>query len=166
MPGLQPEQIAGVEGPLWSETLRGMNQVLLMAFPRLYALAKLAWSGSETRSLEGLTTRVGQVAPRLLLAGGNFYDGDTATWAPQVVGFSAAAGEGRARVARIVAPGGDMPDVTLELDGAMFDLVTVGERGPLHAGPIVDVYADLSTTAAGAHGRIVAGEVSAPVEVR
>lgn len=56
--------------------------------------------------------------------------------------------------------------MTLELDGAMFDLVTVGERGPLHAAPIVDVYADLSTTAAGAHGRIVAGEVSAPVEVR
>ena len=39
-----PDEILGVEAPLWSETLANMRDVEYMAFPRLAAIADLAWS--------------------------------------------------------------------------------------------------------------------------
>src|SRR5699024_10976249 len=59
VPGLT--RIAGVEAPLWSETIRGVRQAEFMIFPRLYAIAELGWSPAQTRDLESFTARVARV---------------------------------------------------------------------------------------------------------
>ena len=51
VPGLPVEQIVGIEGALWSETCRSTEDLLALIFPRLAAVADLAWTApgnSET----------------------------------------------------------------------------------------------------------------------
>lgn len=40
--------VLGVEGPLWSEHLRGPADIDFMAFPRIPAIAEPAWSPHRT----------------------------------------------------------------------------------------------------------------------
>lgn len=86
VPGL--ENIAGVEAPLWSETIRGVEQAEFMIFPRLYAIAELGWSAPHTRSLESFTKRVATIAPRLLVSGRTFYAGKHAKWEPITISYT------------------------------------------------------------------------------
>ena len=44
LPGVGDEQLLGVEAPLWSETLETIDDIEFMAFPRIAAVAELAWS--------------------------------------------------------------------------------------------------------------------------
>jgi hexosaminidase len=44
IPGLPKTQIIGVEGALWSETCRSFDDLLKLIFPRLPAVAEVAWS--------------------------------------------------------------------------------------------------------------------------
>lgn len=154
------EQIAGVEAPLWSETLRGVSQVLLMVFPRLFATAELGWSAPSTRDLESFTQRLAAIAPRLLLSGGNFYDGEKAVWQPVLAGHASTDGSALATVA---TPGGGEAQVRVEIDGAQVParIETVTPRGSLQAGPIVEVYVD----GVSGRGRVHLGEDSVPVTI-
>ncbi|MFI9557767.1 family 20 glycosylhydrolase [Nonomuraea endophytica] len=43
--GLADENVAGVEAALWSETLRGFDDLTTMLLPRLAAIARTAWTG-------------------------------------------------------------------------------------------------------------------------
>ncbi|MEP0713223.1 MAG: family 20 glycosylhydrolase, partial [Algoriphagus sp.] len=45
--GINKTDILGVEAPLWTETLDTRADIEYMAFPRLAALAEVAWSSSE-----------------------------------------------------------------------------------------------------------------------
>lgn len=163
VPELTREQIAGVEAPLWSETLRGVSQIFLMMFPRLFATAELGWSNPSSRSLEGFTARIAHVAPRLLFAGGNFYTGEKAPWAPVVAGFQARQIGGPVRVARVAAPGEQMPEVTVEVDGqeVAATLEVVQNRTPIHAGPVYDVFVSVTS----GDGVVRVGQASAPVRI-
>jgi len=49
---LDPEQIIGIEAPLWSETLESLEDIEYMTFPRLPGLAEIAWSTTEKRTWE------------------------------------------------------------------------------------------------------------------
>ena len=49
---LDPEQIIGIEAPLWSETLENLQDIEYMTFPRLPGLAEIAWSSKDRRSWE------------------------------------------------------------------------------------------------------------------
>jgi hexosaminidase len=49
---LDPEQIIGIEAPLWSETLENLKDIEYMTFPRLPGLAEIAWSTKDRRSWE------------------------------------------------------------------------------------------------------------------
>lgn len=49
---LDPEQIVGIEAPLWSETLENLEDIEYMTFPRLPGLAEIAWSTKDRRSWE------------------------------------------------------------------------------------------------------------------
>jgi hexosaminidase len=71
VPGAKPEAILGVEAPLWSETLAEMRDVEFMAFPRLAAIAEVAWSPAA-RDWDGFRRRVGAQAPRWTALGVNF----------------------------------------------------------------------------------------------
>ena len=62
IPNLRESDILGVEAPLWSETLVTIEDVEYMAFPRIAAIAELAWS---PRSQADPTDRFSELAPRL-----------------------------------------------------------------------------------------------------
>ncbi|MGX5681946.1 family 20 glycosylhydrolase [Schumannella luteola] len=44
VPGLTEGDILGIEAPMWTETLSSIEEVEVMAFPRLASAAELAWS--------------------------------------------------------------------------------------------------------------------------
>ena len=51
-------QIVGVEAPLWSETVRGIESACYLMFPRLAALAEVAWSPQASRTWSEFSTRL------------------------------------------------------------------------------------------------------------
>jgi hexosaminidase len=64
--------LLGVETPIWSETLTYLHDVEFMAFPRLAAVAEVAWSSSDRRTWEDFARRLGAQAPRWQALGVNF----------------------------------------------------------------------------------------------
>jgi hexosaminidase len=75
-----PEAILGVEAPLWSETISSMQDVEYLAFPRLAALAEVAWSQPDQRSWEEFRLRLGAQAPRWNGLGLHFYRSPQVPW--------------------------------------------------------------------------------------
>lgn len=65
--GIEDSDILGVEAPLWSETLRSLDDIETMAFPRLAAAAEAGWSpatgASELRTWQSFRERVGGLGP-------------------------------------------------------------------------------------------------------
>ena len=78
LPQVPEASILGVEAPLWSETLMTMADVEYMAFPRLAAVAEVAWSPQELRQWDEFRTRLGGQAPRWSALGINAF------WSPKV----------------------------------------------------------------------------------
>ena len=77
--GVPESAVLGVEAPLWSETLRDLDDIEFLAFPRLAALAELAWSPS--RDWESFRTRIGAYGPRWTERGVDFYRSPQVDWA-------------------------------------------------------------------------------------
>ncbi|BDZ55646.1 family 20 glycosylhydrolase [Agromyces marinus] len=67
LPGVDEAAILGIEAPLWTETLRDIDEVEFMAFPRIVAIAEIAWSprpaGGE-RDHDGFFDRVALLGQR------------------------------------------------------------------------------------------------------
>jgi len=63
------DAILGVEAPLWTETLRTLRDVETMLFPRLCAVAEVAWTPQDARDWDDFRTRVAREAPRWEAAG-------------------------------------------------------------------------------------------------
>lgn len=67
LPGVDAEDILGVEAPLWTETVRSLADIDALAFPRLAAAAEIAWSPAPSsapeRTWESFRERVGGLAP-------------------------------------------------------------------------------------------------------
>jgi hexosaminidase len=78
--GVREEQILGVEGPLWSETVQNIGSALFLTLPRLPALAELGWSQPEQRQWEGFRQRIAGHAARWRLLGMNFYPSPQVDW--------------------------------------------------------------------------------------
>ena len=72
--------IIGVEAPLWTETLRTMEQLEYMAFPRLIGLAEIGWSPQSERNWDGYSTRLARQAPRLEAMGVTYYASPEVPW--------------------------------------------------------------------------------------
>jgi hexosaminidase len=72
--------LAGVEAPIWSETLATIRDVEFMAFPRLAAIAEIGWSRRDARSWDDFRGRLGAQAPRWTALGINFYRSPSITW--------------------------------------------------------------------------------------
>ena len=73
IPGLDPAAIAGVEAPLWAETLQTIAEVEFMAFPRLPGIAEIGWSPAAGRSWDEYRVRLAAQAPRWSVMGVNYY---------------------------------------------------------------------------------------------
>jgi len=69
---LPEASIAGVEAPLWSETLGSLADVEYLAFPRLAAVAELGWTASERRSWADFRHRLRAHGARWTAQGVNF----------------------------------------------------------------------------------------------
>jgi hexosaminidase len=78
--GVKEDQILGVEGALWSETVQNIGSALFLTLPRLPALAELGWSHPEQRQWEGFRQRIAAHAARWRLLGLNFYPSPQVDW--------------------------------------------------------------------------------------
>ncbi|MFE9188599.1 beta-N-acetylhexosaminidase [Micromonospora sp. NPDC007208] len=78
--GVGENAILGVEAPLWSETLRTLDDIEYMAFPRLPAIAELGWSTTASHDWESFRTRLGEQGPRWRLQQVNFYPSPQVPW--------------------------------------------------------------------------------------
>ena len=72
--------LIGVEAPLWTETIGNIRDVEFMAFPRLAAIAEVAWSRADGRSWDEFKVRLGAQAPRWSALGINYYRSPTVPW--------------------------------------------------------------------------------------
>jgi hexosaminidase len=78
--GVAESDIAGVESPLWTETLVTRADLDYMAFPRLAGHAEIGWSPAGGRSWDEYKTRIATHGPRLTALGVSFYRSSRIPW--------------------------------------------------------------------------------------
>jgi len=78
--GINKSDILGVEAPLWTETIASRADIEYMAFPRLAALAEVAWSSNERKNWEGFQKRIAQQGKRWDINGIGFYRSPKVDW--------------------------------------------------------------------------------------
>ncbi len=78
--GVTESNIVGVEGPIWSETLRNITAVQYLAVPRLPALAEVGWTPQSARRWEDFRVRIAAHAPRWNYLGVNYYRSPQIPW--------------------------------------------------------------------------------------
>lgn len=78
--GLEDRHILGVEGPLWTETVRGNRQAYWLLYPRAVSLAEVAWSPQEVRSVDDFRRRLGAFGERLANQGVTFQPAPDVEW--------------------------------------------------------------------------------------
>jgi hexosaminidase len=80
--GVPESSVLGVEAPLWSETLRDLDDIEFMAFPRLAAIAELGWSPRSTHDWASFRTRLAGYAPQWTSRDVDFYRSPQIDWGP------------------------------------------------------------------------------------
>lgn len=78
--GISASSIAGVEAPLWTETLVTSANIDYMAFPRLPALMELGWSPESTHNQTAFDARLAAQGPRWKVMGVDYYKSTQITW--------------------------------------------------------------------------------------
>ena len=83
--GVTDADILGVEAPMWAETIRTLDDIDQMAFPRIAAAAEAAWSpapaDSELRTWDSFRARVGALGPLWSSLGIRFHPSAEIPWA-------------------------------------------------------------------------------------
>jgi N-acetyl-beta-hexosaminidase len=81
--GVTDADILGVEAPMWTETIRSLDDIDRMAFPRIAAAAEAAWSprGGDQRTWDSFRARVGALGPLWSSLGIRFHASDEIPWA-------------------------------------------------------------------------------------
>ncbi|HKT58312.1 MAG TPA: family 20 glycosylhydrolase [Microbacterium sp.] len=67
--GVGEQQILGIEAPLWSETARDLGDLEQLAFPRIGAIAEIAWSPAAAHDWDSFAARIAGLVPRWRSAG-------------------------------------------------------------------------------------------------
>ncbi|GAA0585478.1 family 20 glycosylhydrolase [Kribbella sandramycini] len=80
IPNLPESAIAGVEAPLWSETLDDIDKVEFMAFPRLPGIAELGWSQASALDWTTYKDRLAGQGSRWDVLSVNFYRAPEIAW--------------------------------------------------------------------------------------
>jgi len=68
--GLSESDILGVEAPLWTETIRTMDDLEYMAFPRLLSIAEIGWPPAEHSGRQFLPIAASALARRSIKSSG------------------------------------------------------------------------------------------------
>lgn len=76
--GLSDEYVRGVEGAMWSEHVRGIQDFFFPSFPRAMALAEVGWTPQSKRTgqVADLRERLADTVPALTMKGADFYAED------------------------------------------------------------------------------------------
>ncbi len=78
--GIPESAIAGVEAPLWSESLGSIHDFEYMAFPRLPGVAELGWSPADTRDWQDYRQRLAGHELRWKVMGVNYHRSRLVPW--------------------------------------------------------------------------------------
>jgi hexosaminidase len=78
--GVSEADIVGVEAAMWSETLRSIEEVEYMAFPRLPGIAEIGWSPWDERNWEEYRERLAAHAAHWDALGINYYRSPQVDW--------------------------------------------------------------------------------------
>jgi hexosaminidase len=78
--GPTPDEIIGVEAPLWAETVQNITAAEYLLMPRLPAIAEVGWTPQSMRGWESFRTRIAAHAPRWQLLGINYYASPEIAW--------------------------------------------------------------------------------------
>ena len=108
IPNSKESDLLGVEGPMWSETIRGGDQNEFMMFPRAMSHAEIGWTAQADRNVTEFLKRMEPMGARLLAQDRNFYDGNKVEWDTDAAGTTIKAAPGRIarlNVAMVIAPG-------------------------------------------------------------
>src|SRR6478609_2872891 len=84
--GVTDQDVIGVEGAMWGETVRNLGEVQYMVFPRLVALSEVGWSPQAARDYADFLPRLAAQGPRLTVAGTNFYPTPQVPWRLDLAG--------------------------------------------------------------------------------
>lgn len=77
---IKREHIVGVEAPLWTETVTNREEIEYLTFPRLAAIAEVAWSPKEKRDWESFVKRIKTHGKRWESEGIKFYKSPKVNW--------------------------------------------------------------------------------------
>jgi hexosaminidase len=80
IPNLPESAIAGVEAPIWSETLDNIDKVEFMAFPRLPGIAELGWSPAGALDWSAYQDRLAGQGSRWDALSVNFFRDPQIAW--------------------------------------------------------------------------------------
>ena len=80
VPGAAAGAVIGIEAPLWTETAANIRDLEFLAFPRLAAVADVAWAPAKARDWSAFRKRLGAQAPRWTALGINFYRAPEVEW--------------------------------------------------------------------------------------
>ncbi|MER6123162.1 beta-N-acetylhexosaminidase [Streptomyces sp. NPDC001795] len=80
LPDVPASAIAGVEAPLWSETIVTDADIDYMTFPRLPGVAELGWSPAATHDWDAYRVRLAAQAPRWEALGIGYYRSPQVPW--------------------------------------------------------------------------------------
>jgi len=78
--GVTKKDIAGIEAPLWTETITDLKDIEYMAFPRLIGDAEIGWTPKDLRKWSSYRLRLGEQAARLDNLNVNFYRSKLIPW--------------------------------------------------------------------------------------
>jgi hexosaminidase len=169
LPAVTDANIIGVEAPIWSETLRTIQNIEFQAFPRLPATAELGWSprydpvSAPDRTLASFEARLAPRGAAWQIRNQNFYASTQVPWrvdlaAPNLTLNGLAY---RGSVASIAAPGATLAGLTTTIDWG---------DGTSSAGTLSGVEASDTTinslyTASGSHTYAAPGVYHAKITV-
>jgi hexosaminidase len=81
--GVDEAAVLGVEAPLWTETVRTLDDVEFLAMPRLAVLAELGWASADHHDWSDLRGRLAAQQPLWTSLGINFYRAPEVPWPDQ-----------------------------------------------------------------------------------
>lgn len=80
VPGIQKENILGIEAALWSETVTNMDEIEYMVFPRLPGIAEIGWTPPMKRDWNEYKERLAMHGERFKAMGIDFYPSKLVPW--------------------------------------------------------------------------------------
>ncbi|EAZ82778.1 beta-N-acetylhexosaminidase [Algoriphagus machipongonensis] len=79
-PGIKKQDIFGIEAPLWTETIETREDLNYMVFPRIAAIAEIAWTPSEKREWSDFQKRIAVQGKRWDINGIGLYKSPKVEW--------------------------------------------------------------------------------------